>query len=93
MTLIRNTKTIKAGDGTVTVNGWAQDIRNLGGISFLTLRDRFGTVQVTMPKKKIEPGLFEMLTTLSRESAVSVTGEVKESNQTALGFEIIPTSA
>lgn len=93
MTLIKNTKSIKAGDGTVTVNGWAQDIRNLGGISFLTLRDRFGTVQVTMPKKKIEPGLFEMLTTLSRESAVSVTGEVKESNQTALGFEIIPTSA
>ncbi len=93
MTLIRNTKSIKAEDGIVTVNGWAQDIRNLGGISFLTLRDRFGTVQVTMPKKKIEPGLFEMLTTLSRESAVSVTGEVKASNQTALGFEIIPMSA
>lgn len=77
----------------MTVNGWAQDIRNLGGISFLTLRDRFGTVQITMPKKKIEPELFTMLTSLSRESAVSITGEVKESNQTALGLEIIPTSA
>lgn len=90
---MRNTKNIKVGDGTVTVNGWAQDVRNLGGISFLTLRDKFGTVQITMPKKKIDPELFTMLTTLSRESAVSVTGEVKESDQTALGLEIIPSSA
>lgn len=93
MTPIRNTKNIRTEDGTATVNGWVQDIRNLGGISFLTLRDKYGTVQVTMPKKKIEPELFETLTTISRESAISVTGEVKESNQTALGLEIIPTSA
>lgn len=93
MTLIRNTKNIAVGDGTVTVKGWAQDIRNLGGISFLTLRDRFGTVQVTMPKKKIDPEIFVMLTTLSRESAVSITAEVKESNQTALGLELIPIDA
>ncbi|MDN5357033.1 MAG: nondiscriminating aspartyl-tRNA synthetase [Candidatus Methanomethylophilaceae archaeon] len=93
MTLIRNTKSIAIGDGTVTVNGWVQDIRNLGGISFLTLRDRFGTVQVTMPKKKIDPETFVMLTTISRESAVSITAEVKESNQTALGLELIPINA
>jgi aspartyl-tRNA synthetase len=93
MTPTRNTKTIRVEDGTATVNGWVQDIRNLGGISFLTLRDRYGTVQVTMPKKKIEPGLFDKLTTISRESAISVTGEVKESNQTALGLELIPTAA
>ncbi len=90
---LRSTKDIKTEDGTVTVRGWVQDIRNLGGISFLTLRDKYGTVQVTMPKKKIEPELFETLTTVSRESAISVTGEVKESNQTATGFEIIPVSA
>lgn len=92
MALIRDSGNIKAGDGVVTVNGWVQDVRNLGGISFITLRDRHGTVQITMPKKKIEPELFESLTRLSRESAVSVTGEVKESNQTALGVEIIPSS-
>ncbi|MDR3205520.1 MAG: aspartate--tRNA(Asn) ligase [Candidatus Methanoplasma sp.] len=93
MALIRDSSNIKAGDGTVTINGWVQDVRNLGGISFITLRDRYGTVQITMPKKKIEPELFELLTGLSRESAVSVTGEVKESNQTALGVELIPLSA
>lgn len=93
MTVIRDSSTIAVTDGTATVHGWVQDVRNLGGISFLTLRDRHGTLQVTMPKKKIEPELFEKLTKLPRESVVSITGDVKESNQTALGLELIPTSA
>ncbi|MCL2032484.1 MAG: aspartate--tRNA(Asn) ligase [Methanomassiliicoccaceae archaeon] len=92
MTSIRDSGNIGKEDGIVTVKGWVQDIRNLGGISFLTLRDRYGTVQITMPKKKIEPSLFESLTRLSRESVVAVTGEVKESDQTALGVEVIPIS-
>jgi len=92
MTSIRDSGNISKEDGTITVNGWVQDVRNLGGISFITLRDRHGTLQITMPKKKIDPDLFESLTRLPRESAVSITGEVKESSQTALGVELIPSS-
>jgi aspartyl-tRNA synthetase len=92
MTSIRDSGNISREDGTVTVKGWVQDIRNLGGISFMTLRDRCGTIQITMPKKKIDPVIFESLTKLSRESVIAVTGEVKESDQTALGVEVIPTS-
>lgn len=92
MTVIRDSASIAVEDGTATVRGWVQDIRNLGGISFLTLRDRYGTIQVTMPKKKLDPALFDGLTKLSRESVISVTGEVKASNQTALGLELIPVS-
>ncbi len=93
MAAIRDSSDISVSDGTATVRGWVQDVRNMGGISFLTLRDRHGTLQVTMPKKKIDPELFGLLTKLSRETVVSITGEVKESNQTALGLELIPTSA
>ncbi|MDR0198144.1 MAG: aspartate--tRNA(Asn) ligase [Methanomassiliicoccaceae archaeon] len=92
MSAYRNSGTISLNDSTVTVKGWVQDIRNLGGISFVILRDRSGTVQITLPKKKIDPQLFEGLTTLSRESVVSITGEVKKSDQTELGLEIIPAS-
>ena len=92
MTAFRDSSNIAVGDGIVTIRGWVQDIRNMGGIAFLQLRDRFGVIQVTMPKKKIEPELFEKLTALSRESVVSITGEVKESNQTALGLEVIPSA-
>jgi aspartyl-tRNA synthetase len=92
MTSIRDSGNISKEDGIVTVKGWVQEIRNLGGISFVILRDRHGTVQITMPKKKIDPELFDSLTKLSRESVIAVTGEVKESNQTALGVELIPAS-
>ena len=88
----RNSSTVSVDDGTVTVKGWIQDTRNLGGISFVVLRDRYGTIQLTLPKKKIEPELFAKITTLARESVVAVTGEVKASNQTELGLEIIPSA-
>jgi len=91
-TLCRDSSTVTVNDGTVTIKGWIQETRNLGGISFIVLRDRFGTIQITLPKKKMDPELFTGLTTLSRESVVSITGEVKASTQTNLGLEIIPST-
>ena len=76
----------------VTVEGWAQEVRNLGGISFLILRDRYGVVQVTAPKKKISPEVMQTITSLARESVVRVTGTVKQSAQVKVGYEIIPSS-
>jgi len=92
MNVCRDSKTISTSDGIVEIKGWVQDIRNLGGISFIVLRDRHGTIQITLPKKKIDPELFENMTSLSRESVVSVVGEVKASEQTELGLELIPMS-
>lgn len=86
----RDSSTITANDGTVVVKGWIQDIRNLGGISFVTLRDRFGTIQLTLIKKFI-PEIFSKMMTLTRETVIVVTGDVKVSNQTDLGLEIIPS--
>jgi len=73
----------------VTVGGWVQDLRNLGGISFLQLRDRDGVVQVTTLKKRSKE-LFELVASIPRESVVLVTGTVKESKEARAGYEIIP---
>ena len=75
----------------VTVGGWVQDLRNLGGISFLQLRDRYGVIQVTTLKKKSKE-LFEQAASIPRESVVLVTGTVKESKEARAGFEILPDS-
>ncbi len=75
----------------ICVAGWVQEVRNLGGISFLILRDRSGLVQVTAPKKKISPLLMEQISSVSRESVVSITGVVKASNQAKAGWELIPS--
>jgi len=73
----------------VTVGGWIHDVRNLGGVAFLQLRDRGGIVQVTLEKQELS-GMFEAVTKLPRESVIMVRGTVKENPRAPRGFEIIP---
>jgi aspartyl-tRNA synthetase len=79
----------KAGEN-VTVAGWVQDIRNLGGIAFILLRDRKGIVQVTALKKKLGEEDFTTLTGVPRESVIVVNGELKLNEQVATGYEVLP---
>ncbi|MDO9537250.1 MAG: aspartate--tRNA(Asn) ligase [Thermoplasmata archaeon] len=74
----------------VTIAGWLQDTRNLGGIAFLLLRDRSGIAQITCLKKKLGDEIFTHLTTIPRESVLAVTGELKLNEQVSTGFEILP---
>lgn len=78
-------------NSSVTVAGWVEDIRNLGSIGFLILRDRKGTLQVTILKKK-SPELFEQFVSLPRESVISVKGFCKENDKVRNGYEILPDS-
>ena len=73
----------------VTVGGWVQDIRNLGGIAFIQLRDRGGVVQITVLKKN-DPALFKEMASLTRESVLMVKGTVKESKEAKGGYEVLP---
>ncbi len=75
----------------ILVMGWTHEIRDLGGIIFVLLRDRDGLVQVTAPSKKIDPGLFENLRKLKKESVIAVKGTVQESPKAPGGVELIPT--
>jgi len=74
----------------VTLYGWIHEIRDLGGIVFLVLRDREGFAQITLPKKKVLPEVFELAKKVRRESVVRVDGVVKREPKAPSGFEIIP---
>ncbi len=74
----------------VEVAGWADNIRELGKIRFLVLRDSSGLIQVTAVKDKIKKEIFDIIGKISRESVVFVKGEVKEAKQAPGGKEIIP---
>jgi nondiscriminating aspartyl-tRNA synthetase len=79
-----------------TFAGWVHTLRAKGNIAFLVLRDRTGSVQFVLLRKKMDderPGLFEELTALSPESVVSITGLVQPSDKAAAGFEVLPTAA
>ena len=72
--------------------GWTHEIRDLGGIIFVLLRDRDGLVQITAPSKKIEKNLFESLRKIKKESVIAVRGTVQESPKAPGGVEIIPNN-
>ncbi len=74
----------------VTVAGWIHEVRDLGGLTFVVLRDRDGMMQVTLVKKKVKVELFKMARSLSRESVVSISGAVKREEKAPNGYEIIP---
>ena len=54
----------------VRIAGWVGSIRNLGSLSFITVRDETGIVQVISEDSS-------MLNDLTRESTVSITGTVR----------------
>lgn len=76
----------------VTVAGWAHEIRDLGGIAFLIVRDRTGKIQVKFEKDAMDDELVETGTDVTRESVVSVTGSVEAEERAPTGVEIVPES-
>ncbi len=74
----------------VTVNGWVHDVRLLGGINFILLRNSEGILQVTAPKKAVPAEVMDQVAALHPEDVVRCTGLVKEAKVARNGFEIIP---
>ncbi len=73
----------------ISVAGWVEDVRNLGSLAFVIIRDRKGTLQVTCIKK-LNPEAFETLASIPRESVVSVKGLCQKSDKARNGYEILP---
>jgi len=72
----------------IAIAGWIEDIRNLGGIAFIILRDRYGRMQVTAIKKQ-DPELFKELVSLSRESVIVARGICQENEKVRNGWELL----
>ncbi len=68
----------------VQIKGWLHNLRHLGGISFLVLRDGWGTVQaVTENEEDLSP-----LEGLGLGSVITLEGVVISSTQAPGGFEL-----
>lgn len=76
----------------VTVFGHLEDVRDLGGLKFLVLRDIQGRIQVVVNKSRASSEMIILLDSLTRESVVRVSGIVKADPRAPGGFEIHPTS-
>jgi len=61
---------------TVSLNGWVAQIRDLGGVLFVNIRDRYGVTQLVFHPDNGE--VFEQAKTLMNEYVVSATGTVQK---------------
>ncbi|RKD96074.1 aspartate--tRNA ligase [Marinifilum flexuosum] len=62
---------------TVTLSGWVQKARDLGGMTFVDLRDRYGITQFVF-NMETNAELCEQARKLGREFVVAITGKVAE---------------
>ncbi len=75
----------------VTIAGWAHDIRDLGKLKFVLVRDKTGIMQVLL-KTGVVPNEVIEKAKVNREDVVSFTGIVKENKQAPGGFELVPSA-
>jgi len=62
---------------TVTLAGWVQRTRKMGGMTFVDLRDRYGITQIVF-NNEVNADLCEQANHLGREYVIQVKGEVAE---------------
>ena len=61
----------------VTLAGWVQRVRKMGGMTFVDMRDRYGITQIVF-NQETDKALFDASNDLGREYVIQVTGKVNE---------------
>jgi nondiscriminating aspartyl-tRNA synthetase len=74
----------------VTVFGWVQEIRDLGGIRFLILQDKNGKVQITIHRDKATKKALKKAESLQMQYSIGIKGKVQKMPKAPGGAEIIP---
>ncbi len=70
----------------VTLNGWVDRIRDLGGIKFVQVRDRYGLTQVVFSPQNVN--LYSQALKLGNEFCISVTGSVRKRPEDAVNKKL-----
>lgn len=62
---------------SVTLAGWVQRVRKMGGMTFVDLRDRYGITQLVF-SQDTNKDVYEVANTLGREYVIQAVGTVSE---------------
>ena len=76
----------------VELAGWVHEVRDLGKLKFIVLRDRGGFIQVCAKEGVTSQPILDSIKALSKESAIQVKGVVKANPKAPAGVEVNPNS-
>ncbi|HEX9751025.1 MAG TPA: aspartate--tRNA ligase [candidate division Zixibacteria bacterium] len=62
---------------TVRLNGWVARWRNLGGLLFIDLRDRYGITQIVFHPEHVDAAMMDTASALRAESVIGIEGTVQ----------------
>jgi len=74
----------------VILGGWVRNYRDLGGLKFINLQDKYGERQITLKKGVVSDELFEKAK-VGYQYCLMIKGKVKKFEKAPGGIEIIPT--
>ncbi len=72
----------------VTVSGWVETTRGHGKVAFVVMRDGTGVVQGVLVRKEIGDEAWDLFSSLTQESTVALTGDVRADDRAPGGFEL-----
>ena len=78
-------------EGEVILGGWVFRKREMGGLIFNILQDKYGTAQITAKKGVVSDEVFKKAKSLKPQDCILVKGTLKPFGKAPHGVEIIPT--
>ncbi|EOA3408738.1 aspartate--tRNA ligase [Enterococcus hirae] len=75
-------------DQTVTLKGWVQKRRDLGGVIFIDLRDREGIVQIVF-NPEVNKEAWEIADKCRSEYVIEITGVVRKRGELAINPKMV----
>ncbi len=72
----------------VTVRAWVTHLRSKGKVAFVVARDGTGILQSVLVKTEVPEASWEAFSTLTQETTVALTGEVRADVRAPGGFEM-----
>ncbi|HKY73308.1 MAG TPA: asparagine--tRNA ligase [Nitrospira sp.] len=72
----------------VTIRGWLRSRRDSGKLHFLTVRDGSGDIQAVVSKKTVGDNQFAVSASLTQESSLILTGQLRRDDRAPGGYEL-----
>src|SRR5690349_8859089 len=71
-----------------TVRGWVTHVRSSGKVAFVVVRDGTGVMQGVVVKNQVSPEVWDRFSTLTLETSLALTGEVRSDARSPGGVEM-----